>query len=34
MKYEVTGCVYAEQSYHIVCIDHVSFGFAHLIAAL
>ena len=34
MQYEVTCCVHAKQIYHIVRIDHVSFGLTHLVSAL
>ena len=34
MKYEVTCRIHTKQVYHIVCINYVSFGLAHLVTAL
>ena len=34
MKHKIPGGIHAEQIRHIIGVNHVSFGFAHLIAAL
>ena len=34
MQYKIAGSIYAKQIYHVIRIDYISLGFAHLIPAL
>ena len=34
MQDEVADCIHAEEFYQVICIQHISLGFAHLAVAL